>query len=80
MVTNIGQPSEFDPQTESIVAYIERMWLIFRANDIKAPKQVPVLLLLIGCENYSLLRDLMSLNLTPRSNLRWASNSFCGTL
>ena len=29
MVTNIGQPSEFDPQTESIVAYIERMQLIF---------------------------------------------------
>ena len=60
MTTNIGQPSEFDPQTESIVAYIERMQLFFRANDIKAPKQVPVLLSLIGSKNYSLLRDLMS--------------------
>ena len=29
MATNIGQPSEFDPQTKYIEANIERIWLFF---------------------------------------------------
>ena len=36
MTTNIGQSSEFDPQAESIVAYMERIRLFYQANVIKA--------------------------------------------
>lgn len=32
----------FDPDIESIVAYLERMQLYFKANGIKAEKKVPV--------------------------------------
>ena len=60
MATNIGQPSEFDPQTESLLAYMERIQLFYRVNDIKAARQVPFLLSLIDSKNYSFLRDMMS--------------------
>ena len=63
IATNIGHPSEFDPQTESLVAYMERIQLFYRVNDIKAARQVLVLLSLIDSKNYSLLRDLISLTL-----------------
>ena len=54
----VGRMEPFDPDRESIVVYLERMQLYFEANGIKAEKQVPVFLNLIGRENYGLLRDL----------------------
>ena len=40
MAINSGQSGEFNHQTGSIIIYIERVCLFFRASDIKAPKQV----------------------------------------
>ena len=46
---------EFQPENESIAAYLKRVELFFSANDIAAEKQVPVFLSVIGGRTYSLL-------------------------
>ena len=56
--STIGRLEPFDPGNELIVVYLERMQLFFEANEIKAEKQVPVFLTIIGRENYVLLRNL----------------------
>ena len=55
-----GRLEPFDPEAESIVVYLERVELYFAANKIKADKRVLVFLNLIGRENYSLLRSILS--------------------
>ena len=47
-------------EVKSIVVYLERVELYFTANEIKADKHVPVFLNVIGRENYSLLRNILS--------------------
>ena len=47
---------------DSIQAYLELGSLYFEANDIAEDKQVPILLILIGAQTYSLLRDLVAPN------------------
>ena len=56
--STIGRLEPFNPGNELIVIYLERMQLFFEANGIKAEKQVPVFLTIIGRENYVLLRNL----------------------
>ena len=53
-----GQLQEYKPESENITAYLERIEVFFRANDIAADKQVPVFLSVVGGKTYSLLRDL----------------------
>ena len=53
-----GNLQEFQPDSESISAYLERTSAYFIANSIGADKQVAVLLSVIGAKNYSLLRSL----------------------
>ena len=48
----------FNPNRDLIVVYLEHMQLYFEPNRIKAEKQVPVFLNLIGWENYGLIGDL----------------------
>ena len=55
-----GQLQEFQPDSESVTAYIERATLFFAANDVPEEKQVPVLLSAIGVKTYSLLRNLVA--------------------
>ena len=55
-----GRMQSFVPSTESISAYLERLDLYFTANGIESEKQVPVLLTVIGPENYTLLRGLVA--------------------
>ena len=55
-----GRLEPFDPEVESIVVYLERVELYFAVNEIKADKRVPVFLNLIGRENYSLSRSILS--------------------
>ena len=55
-----GQISAFQPEEESIQAYLERIDLYFLANDIEADKQVPVFLSVLGGKNYTLLRNLLA--------------------
>jgi len=60
MATTLGHVGAFQPETESIEAYLERVDVFFVANDIPAAKQVPVFLSIIGGKTHSLLRDLFA--------------------
>ncbi len=55
-----GRVEEFQPEVESISAYLERVELFFDANSIDAERRVPVFLSVIGSKNYSLLRNLLA--------------------
>ena len=68
--TTVGRMEPFDPDNESIVVYLERMQLYFEANGIKAEKQVPVFLNIIGWENYGLLRNLSAPEKPSQKSLR----------
>ena len=59
----IGRLTEFDPKSDSITAYVERVTLFFQANEIAEGKQVAVFLSAMGPKTYSLLRSLV----TPES-------------
>ena len=56
-VSNVG---EFQPDNESISAYLERVSLFFEVNGIEAGKKVAWLLNMIGAKNYSLVRILVA--------------------
>ena len=55
-----GRLREFQSETESIAAYLERVEVFFSANDIAADKQVAVFLSVVGGKTFSLLRDLVA--------------------
>lgn len=55
-----GTLQEFIPGSESVTAYLERVNVSFKANDIAAGKRVPVLLSVVGAKTYALLRSLTS--------------------
>ena len=56
-VSNVG---EFQPDNESISAYLERVSLFFEVNGIEAGKKVAWLLNMIRAKNYSLVRTLVA--------------------
>lgn len=58
--TVFGNLQEFQPDSETITAYLERTKVYFTANDIAAGKRVAVLLSVIGAKTYTLLHSLTS--------------------
>ena len=50
-----GTMREYDPDTKSIFAYLERLQLYFESNDIANAKKVSVLLTVIGPKVYSMV-------------------------
>ncbi len=60
MAVVYGRMKPFFPDKESISAYLERLNLYFDANGVAEEKKVSVLLTVIGAENYTLLRGLVS--------------------
>ena len=50
-----GQFSQFDPDQETMSAYLERVQIFFQANNIADEKQVDIFLSLIGAKTYGLL-------------------------
>ena len=56
----VGRMQEFNPDNESIAAYLERFKLFVQVNAIDERKQAPTLLLVLGMKHYSLIRDLVS--------------------
>ena len=54
----IGKLTEFNPRTDSITAYVERITLYFQANEVADGKKVAVFLSAIGSKTYALLRNL----------------------
>ena len=65
-----GTMREYDPDTESISAYLERLQLYFESNDIANAKKVSVLLTVIGPKVYGLLRGLMAPALPKEKSLK----------
>ena len=56
--STFGSLKEFQPDAESITAYLKCTSVYFTTNSIDAAKQVPVLLSVIGAKTYSLLCSL----------------------
>ena len=59
-MASIGKIQEFNPVSERISTYLERVELFFIAKGIAEGKQVPVFLTIIGGKNYTLLSDLLA--------------------
>ena len=57
-MATIGNIQEFQQESESITAYLERVELYLTANGIEDERKVPVLLSVIGSKTYGLLRSL----------------------
>ena len=60
MAAVYGKLQEFQPESESIKAYLERVTLYFKANTIDDDKKVPILLSSIGSSTYATLSDLLA--------------------
>lgn len=59
-MTTLGHIEEFNLETESMVAYLERIELFFVANQVEEDCQAAALLSLAGSKIYSLLRNILS--------------------
>ena len=55
-----GTLQEFQPENDSITAYLERAELFCKTNDIADGKKVAVLLSVLGARLYVLLRSLVA--------------------
>ena len=56
MATVIGHLPEFDPEKDSITAYVGRVKLFIEANGIEDGRKVAVLLSVIGGKNYDVTK------------------------
>ena len=56
----VGQMQEFNPDIETVTAYLERFQMFVAANGIEDAKLVPTLLTVVGSKHYSLIRGLVS--------------------
>ena len=63
--TTIGRIQEFNPDNETVTAYLERFQLFVDVNSVENSKLVPTLLTVVGSRTYSLIRGLVSPSL-PR--------------
>ena len=59
----IGHMQEFNPDTETVTAYLERFQMFVSANSIADDKLVPTLLTVVGSTHYTLIRGLVYLEL-----------------
>ena len=57
---SLGTLDEFEPTTETVSNYVERMQMFFVANDIAEAKQVSTFLTAVGKKAYAVLKDLLS--------------------
>ena len=58
-MATFGKVQEFNPDSDSLTAYIERVNLLFTANDIPTEKRVAVFLSVIGGKTYEPLCNLV---------------------
>ena len=56
----LGSLGEFDPKTDNISSYLERLQLYFEANSVGDEWKVAVLLTVIGAKTYETLRSLLA--------------------
>ena len=65
----IGHIGEYDPQSENITSYLERLSLYMDANAVADERKVPVLLTVIGAKVYGILKSLTSPDLPKAKSL-----------
>ena len=58
--TYFGSLSEFQPGSESVKSYIERVKIFFKANHIPEDDQAVILLSYVGAKAFEVLRDLLA--------------------
>ena len=68
-VRAIGHIGEYDPQSENISSYLERLSLYMDANSVAEERKVPVLLTVIGAKAYGILKSLTSPDLPNTKTL-----------
>ena len=56
----LGTLQEFDPKSDNISTYLERLQLYFEANGVEDDHKVAVLLTVIGARAYNTLRSLLA--------------------
>ena len=56
----LGKLHEFNPDSEELSVYLQRVEIYFVVNDVEEAKKVPVLLNCIGGTTYGLLRSLLA--------------------
>lgn len=66
-----GTIKEFDPESETISAYLECLQLYFEANEVTNAKKVSVLLMVIGPNIYALLRGLLAPALPKEKSFKY---------
>ena len=66
-MATVGRVWEFVPDTGSIFAYLERLYLYYKANSIAAHKRVVVLFAVISRKHYDLIRGLVAPSISSRS-------------
>ena len=64
------QLEAFDPESNSIVTYLERVDLFSTANDIGPDKQVSVFLTVVGSRNYALIKSLTAPTLPQKKSYK----------
>lgn len=52
--------TEFQPEAESVAAYLEHVEVFYAANEIPKERRVAVFLSIVGGKTYSLLLDLLA--------------------
>ena len=56
----LGNMSAFDPKTDNVSTYLERLQLYFEANRVEDDRKVAVLLTVVGAQTYDTLRSLLA--------------------
>ena len=65
----VGRIGEYDPQSKSIMTYLERLALYTEANGVANDKKVAVLLTVIGPKTYGIRKSLLSPTLPQDKSL-----------
>jgi hypothetical protein len=60
LMTTYGKINEYQPEEEKITSYLERVDILFSANNFAEGKRVVVLLSVIGSKTYGTLCDLVA--------------------
>ena len=69
LAQNYGCIEPFQPEHETIMAYLKRINLYFEANDVPVAKTVVVMLNSIRAKTYVLLRSLITLHVPAEQSL-----------
>ena len=72
-----GQLNQYEPDLETMSAYLERVEIFFQANSIAENKQVGIFLSLIGAKTYGLLQDLVAPDKPNDKSLAELTKTLC---